>query len=111
MLEGDLKRLLLLSHITEDAVQDAGAVDRPIAPKSSVPSCNLCRYLAAPNLALCPHQGWIECVQALHAARWTGNHQAAATLSRLQHAGKHWPIASGWSRSAACGRCSSHENN
>ncbi|MDH0202174.1 DUF4391 domain-containing protein [Comamonas aquatica] len=50
---------------------------RPEAEHAFVQSLAIARQPQASLHAL--YQGWIECVQALHAARRTGSYQAAAT--------------------------------
>ena len=69
-----------LSHITEDVVQDAEAVDRSIAPqieRAFVQSLSIARQPQTTLHAL--YQGWMERVCALQAARLTGTYQADTT--------------------------------
>lgn len=69
-----------LSPITENAVHDAEAVDRPTAleiERAFTQSLSIAHQPQTTLHAL--YQGWMECVWALQAARLTGIYQADAT--------------------------------
>ena len=85
-----------LSHITEDVVQDAEAVDRSIAPqieRAFVQSLSIARQPQTTLHAL--YQGWMERVCALQAARLTGTYQADTTPEQA---------AARWQALADCAR-------
>lgn len=75
MLDGDLVSASLSR--TASGTTEADTKARPEAEHAFVQSLAIARQPQASLHAL--YQGWIECVQALHAARRTGSYQAAAT--------------------------------
>ena len=75
VLDGDLMSASLPR--TASGTTEADTKARPEAEHAFVQSLAIARQPQASLHAL--YQGWIECVQALHAARRTGSYQAAAT--------------------------------
>ena len=75
VLDGDLMSASL--PCTASGTTEADTKARPEAEHAFVQSLAIARQPQASLHAL--YQGWIECVQALHAARRTGSYQAAAT--------------------------------
>lgn len=75
VLDGDLVSASLSR--TASGTTEADTKARPEAEHAFVQSLAIARQPQASLHAL--YQGWIECVQALHAARRTGSYQAAAT--------------------------------
>ena len=75
VLDGDLMSASLPR--TASGTTEADTQARPEAEHAFVQSLAIARQPQASLHAL--YQGWIECVQALHAARRTGSYQAAAT--------------------------------
>ena len=75
VLDGDLMSASL--PCTASGTTEADTKARPEAEHAFVQSLAIARQPQASLHAL--YQGWIECVQSLHAARRTGSYQAAAT--------------------------------
>ncbi|HHF0295909.1 TPA: DUF4391 domain-containing protein [Pseudomonas aeruginosa] len=75
VLDGDLVSASLSR--TAGGTTEADTKARPEAEHAFVQSLAIARQPQASLHAL--YQGWIECVQSLHAARRTGSYQAAAT--------------------------------
>lgn len=75
VLDGDLMSASL--PCTASGTTEADTKARPEAEHAFVQSLAIARQPQASLHAL--YQGWIECVQALHAARRTGIYQTAAT--------------------------------
>lgn len=75
VLDGDLMSASLPR--TASGTTEADTQARPEAEHAFVQSLAIARQPQASLHAL--YQGWIECVQALHAARRTGSYQTAAT--------------------------------
>ncbi|EPD2103142.1 DUF4391 domain-containing protein [Pseudomonas aeruginosa] len=75
VLDGDLVSASLSR--TASGTTEADTKARPEAEHAFVQSLAIARQPQASLHAL--YQGWIECVQSLHAARRTGSYQAAAT--------------------------------
>ena len=75
VLDGDLMSASLPR--TASGTTEADTQARPEAEHAFVQSLAIARQPQASLHAL--YQGWIECVQSLHAARRTGSYQAAAT--------------------------------